>query len=43
MQQTNFMDRGLGVYGGPFYKKLRAEGDKAYLLIPMPLPESVRN
>ena len=31
MMQTNFMDRGLGVYGGRSFKKLRIAGDKSFL------------
>jgi hypothetical protein len=39
MIQTNFMDRGLGVYGGPTFKKLRIQGDKNFLAIPIEKPK----
>lgn len=37
MQQTNYMDTGLQVYGGPLFKKLKEAGGKAFSLIPMPI------
>jgi len=40
MQQTNFMDRSLGVYGGPFFKKLRTAGDKGFLLLEIVRPQA---
>jgi hypothetical protein len=30
------MDTGLQVYGGPFFRKLKEEGTKAFQLIAMP-------
>jgi len=38
MQQTNFMDQSLQAYGGPFFNKLKKEGEKAFLLIPFAKP-----
>jgi len=32
------MDRGLGVYGGPFFKKLRIEGDQSFLKLDITRP-----
>jgi len=42
MQQTNFVDKGLQVYGGPFFNKLKDAGGKAFQLIPMPVKEVYR-
>ena len=37
MQQTNYMDKGLQVYGGPLFNKLKESGGKAFQLIPLPV------
>ena len=44
MQQTNFVDNenileNTIVYGGPFFRKLKAQSEKAFMLIPMPIKE----
>lgn len=36
------MDTGLQVYGGPFFRKLKEAGGKAFALIPMPAPAKGR-
>jgi len=38
MQSTNFKDQGLQAYGGPFFNKLKKDGEKAFLLIPFAKP-----
>jgi len=38
---TNFMDQGLQVYGGSEFKAIRAEGDAAFLSLPLPQPKQV--
>jgi hypothetical protein len=40
MQQTNFIDKGLTVYGGPFFRKLRVSGDKGFLILDLKQPEA---
>jgi len=39
---TNFMDKGLQVYGGEAFRQLRGEGDQVFLNLPMPKPVDTR-